>query len=96
MPQEHFFFICLSGNSWGRYCRKRLAKSKGFGKKGGVGGHIGGGAYGSGGGGGGARGKGFQTFCTVMDYLIQYYYIISYYYIKNDLSEFRNDFKKIE
>ena len=31
-----------------------------------------------------------------MDYLIQYYYIISYYYIKNDLSEFRNDFKKIE
>ena len=72
-----FFFICLSGNSLGWYCRKRLAKSKGFGKN-------------------GARGKGFQTFCTVMDYLIQYYYIISYYYIKNNLSEFRNDFKKIE
>ena len=71
MPHEHFFFICLSGNSLGRYCRKRLAKSKGFGKKGGVGGHIGGGAYGSGG--GGARGKGFQTLSNI---IILYHMII--------------------
>ena len=79
MPHEHFFFICLSGNSLGRYCRKRLAKSKGFGKKGGVGGHIGGGAYGSGGGEGrGERGfkPSAQLWITLSNIIILYHIII--------------------